>query len=177
MLQFTCIGNIGGDAELHQENGNSYVSFKVAHNESFTKSDGSRVESTIWVSCILNGDGGGLLKYLVKGQLVFVSGDGDVRTYHSKVQRQMVAGVNIRVRQIQLLGSRPEAVPGNLINDDGVVFRVQKFYNVGKIKDKTLHDSAGVVYNIDENGWVSTAQPATEQQQEPTESTTGYDGY
>lgn len=177
MLQFTCIGNIGGDAELHQENGNSYVSFKVAHNESFTKSDGSRMESTIWVSCILNGDGGGLLKYLVKGQLVFVSGDGDVRTYHSKVQRQIVAGVNIRVRQIQLLGSRPDSVPGSLINDDGVVVRVMKFYNVGEIKDKTLHDSAGNVYNVNDRGWVFAEKQASEQQQETAESPTEYNGF
>lgn len=162
MLQFTAIGNLGGNAELHQENGSSYVSFKVAHNESYTRADGTKVDNTLWVSCILNGEAKGLLPYLVKGQLVYVCGDGDVRTYHSEKQRQVVAGVNIRVRQIQLLGAKPDAVPTSLIDENGAIYQVQKFYNVGKDTPKTLHDRAGNIYSVDKQGWLTSEQKPTE---------------
>lgn len=156
MLQFSVVGNLGGDAELHQENGVSYVSFKVAHNERYQKSDGNTVDKTLWVSCIINGDAGNLRQYLVKGQQVYVSGDGDIRTYHSQQQRCMVAGINIRVRHIELLGARPDAVPQSLIDDEGIIYRVNKFYNIDTAKGKTLHDRAGNTFMVDENGWVTT---------------------
>lgn len=169
MLQFTAIGNIGGDAEFHNENGNSYVSFKVAHNERYTRADGSQVDKTLWVSCILNGDATNLRQYLVKGQLVYVSGDGDVRTYHSQTQHQMVAGVNIRVRQIQLLGSRPDGMPSYVIDEEGKTYNVQKFYNIGKTKLTEVHDNRGNRFNVDKNGWLSSM---TEQEQPQDDKTT-----
>lgn len=166
MLQFTVIGNLGGDAELHNENGSSYISFKVAHNERFTKSDGSQVDKTLWVSCILNGEAANLRQYLTKGQLVFVSGDGDVRTYHSQVQRQMVAGVNIRVRQIQLLGAKSDGLPNYVIDNNGAVHNVIKHIRIEAKDLAEVHDRAGNRFNVDDNGWLISVPPTTNGQQE-----------
>lgn len=155
MLQFQVIGNIGGNAELHKENGNEFVSFKVAHNERYTDAQGNQRDTTIWVSCILNGNGGNLFPYLVKGQQVYVSGDGDVRTYHSAVHHQLVAGLNVRVRQIQLIGNQPEPVPSRLYDADGVEVRVNKYYQAVGVKNKTLNGRDGTVFSVDKNGWIS----------------------
>lgn len=172
MLQFTAIGNIGGNAELREENGNKFVTFKVAHNERYTRQDGTSVDTTIWVSCVLNGDGGGLLQYLVKGQLVYVCGEGNVRTYHSKTAGRLVAGIDIRVRQIQLLGSKADDVPKVLFTEDGAAVTVNKFYNAAGQSKKLLIDKNGEAYTADENGWITKNSPSvTSTQQEQTQQT------
>lgn len=169
MLQFTVIGNIGGDAELHNENGNEFVTFKVAHNERYTRQDGTTADVTTWVSCVMNGKNENLTKYLVKGQQVWVCGDGSVRTYHSKTQHQMVAGVDIRVRQIQLLGAKPDAVPSVLIDDAGVMHNVTKYYQVADVKNKMLYGRNGEMFDTDKHGWISSHV-------EPSATTTGEQG-
>lgn len=157
MLKFEVIGNLGGNAELHQENGTEFVTFKVAHNERYVKADGQSVDKTVWVSCVLNGRADGLLPYLVAGQQVYVSGDGSTRTYHSKTQRCLVAGIDIRVRQIQLIGGRPDGVPSVLFDSDGVQVNVVKYYQAVGKKNTTLLDRRGVEYTVDNNGWLGCA--------------------
>lgn len=168
MFQFTVIGNLGGNAELHRENGNEFITFRVGHNERRTNSDGSTVDNTVWVSCILNGNGGNILQYLVKGQRVCVIGDGSLRTYHSEKQRRLVAGSNLFVRSIELLGSRPDGVPSALFDQDGVQHNVGKYYYVPDFQAGYLYDRSGNAYTVDANGWVHP--PLTEQQttSEPT---------
>lgn len=170
MLQFTAIGNLGSNAELHQENGNKFVTFKVAHNERYQRADGSTVDTTIWVSCVLNGDGGGLLQYLTKGQLIYVAGDGNVRTYHSKTQGRLVAGIDIRVRQIQLLGSKVDDVPRVLFTKDGAAINVNKYYHATEQAETTLFDRQGNAYDVNDQGWITALQtqikPAEEGQEE-----------
>lgn len=172
MLQFTVIGNIGGNAELREENGNKFVTFKVAHNERYTRADGTSVDTTVWVSCVLNGDGGGLLQYLTKGQLVFVCGDGNVRTYHSKTAGRLVAGIDIRVRQIQLLGNKADEVPRVLFTEDGTAVTVNKYYHAGVKKQTLLLDRSGQTYTADKHGWITkNATDVQEQQKEETADT------
>lgn len=165
MFNITVIGNLGGDAELHSENGNQFVTFRVGHTDRRTNADGTTSEETIWVSCILNGDGGKLLQYLTKGQKVCVIGDGSLRTYHSKKQQRLIAGSNCFVRQIELLGARPDAVPTALFNEQGVQVTVTKYYYVGAGVGSTLFDRNGQAYTITKDGWVvppATSQPAND---------------
>lgn len=174
MLQIAVIGNIGNDAELRSENGSEFITFKVAHNERYTDANGNTHDTTQWISCVMNGNGGGVLKYLTKGQQVYVVGDGSVRTYHSKTQRMLVAGVDIRVRSVQLVGGRADAVPSVLFDTDGVQVNVTKYYNAtGKTSCK-LFSRSGEWYDVDENGWLSKQATGTE----PAESATteGTDG-
>lgn len=161
MLQFTAIGNLGGDAEVRRENGSEFVSFRVAHTERFTDGKGLQHEETTWVSCILNGDGGELLKFLVKGQQVYVTGDGSVRQYHSKTAGRLIAGANIRVRSVQLVGGRPDPVPRYLFTEDGVKVNVSKFFFAEGHPSCTLFDRNRTPFKTDESGWVF--QPQQEQ--------------
>lgn len=169
------IGNIGANAELRTENGNTFVTFKVAHNERWTTADGQQHDTTTWISCVLNGDAGRLLQYLVKGALVFVSGEPSVRTYHSQAQRCMVAGIDLRVRVINLVGGRADNFPSYLFDKDGVQHDVTKYYNVPGTTDATLYDKDGNEYTTDANGWVSKNYPkqetAGEQENETVQST------
>lgn len=157
MLQLSVIGRIGANAEVKESDGRKFVSFNVAHSDVFTDSNGVRHESTTWVSCALNGDGGNLLPYLVAGANVCVIGDASVRVYSSAKDHAMKAGLNLRVRSIELVGGMPELVPGRLYDADGIEHRVNKAYYVTPEeakKFKELVSARGDVFVVDKNGFV-----------------------
>lgn len=105
MLKLEIIGNLGADAERKNMNGGSFVSFRVAHSKKVTNpSTGEIKEETAWISCTLNGDGGKLFPYLVKGQKIFIRGNGDLRLFTSSKDGRSHAGLNCRVSEIELCG-------------------------------------------------------------------------
>lgn len=104
MLQAIIIGNLGADAQVKNVNGNVFVSFNVAHSERWTDEFGNKNEKTIWVSCSLSGDGGKLLKYLKKGQTIYAQGRLSTRVYSSEKARGYVAGINLSIQHIELVG-------------------------------------------------------------------------
>lgn len=166
MLTTIVIGNLGADAEFHSENGNEFVSFKVAHTDRYKGSDGQDKEETVWVSCVLNGRADKLIQYLTKGTKVCVVGDASVRTYHSKKMQRLVAGVNVFVRQIELIGARPDAVPPYLFDTEGVQHNITKFFYCTDIRDQPLFDKDGIEYKVTKDGWVFPPQPQ-KQEEEP----------
>lgn len=167
MLQFQAIGNLGADAKVVNENGKQFVSFNVGHNDRWRGQDGVDHESTTWISCALNGDGGRLLPFLKKGRLVFVEGKGSARVYSSEKARGMVAGLNIMVDRIELVGAAPDEVPRQLFDNDGVVHQTKRFFWADRSimiqgrKDKgepiELHAADGTIYIVDPNGIVNQA--------------------
>lgn len=110
MLKLQVIGNLGADATIQSYNGKEFVSFRVAHSESWAdKATGEVKTATTWVSCILNGNGGGLTKYLKSGTKVYVDGSMSLNTYSSPKTHQIEVGVNLNVRSIELCGGKKEA--------------------------------------------------------------------
>ena len=109
MIKVEIIGNLGADAQLLEKNGNRFVSFRVANTDKWIdKSTGQVIESTQWISCTLNGDGGALLPYLKRGTKVFVRGNAQFVIFSSAKTRQMEVGVNLFVREIELCGGQKE---------------------------------------------------------------------
>lgn len=109
MIKVEIIGNLGADAMLQEKNGNRFVAFRVANTDKWVdKSTGQVIESTQWVSCTLNGDGGALLPYLKRGTKVFVRGNAQFVVFSSAKTRQMEVGVNLFVREIELCGGAKE---------------------------------------------------------------------
>lgn len=109
MLKLQVIGNLGADATVQNHNGNQFVSFRVAHTEKWTnKTTGEMNSATTWVSCIMNGNGGGLTPYLKKGTKVFVDGNVSFNTYSSPATHQIECGVNLNVRTLELCGGKTE---------------------------------------------------------------------
>ena len=106
MLKCEIIGNLGADAEARTVNGQSFVSFRVAHSVTSTDTQtGAVTESTTWVSCTLNGDGGRLLPYLRKGTKVYLRGSVMLRLYEGNDGKKH-AGLNLYVAELELLNSR-----------------------------------------------------------------------
>ena len=109
MIKVEIIGNLGADAMLQEKNGNRFVAFRVANTDKWVdKATGQVIESTQWISCTLNGDGGALLPYLKKGSKVFVRGNAQFVIFSSAKTRQMEVGVNLFVREIELCGGQKE---------------------------------------------------------------------
>lgn len=161
------VGNLGADAELKTENGRQFVSMSIANTERRKKDDGTYTETTTWVSATLNGDGGNLLQYLKKGAKVYAYGDYTVRMYHSEKQRALVAGVNLYIRDIELLSTNTDAVPRDLYDETGAAHRITKYYWVQDAKKTMLYDRNGAGYLVDEQGFVwppNNEQPAQEDQ-------------
>lgn len=171
MLKFAVIGNLGSDARIEESNGRKFVSFNVAHNDRFQDSNGAVHESITWVSCALNGDGGKLLPFLVKGRQVYVEGKGSTRVYSSPTLRRMVAGLNIAVDRIELIGGQVDAVPRSLVDGDGAMHSVNKAYylaqddakSLGAKKDApvTLNATDGRLFSVDYHGWISPVSSTT----------------
>lgn len=109
MIKIFIIGRIGKDATMNQVNGRSVINFSVAHSERYKDNMGNDQERTIWAECAYWTDRTAVLPYLLKGTQVYVEGTPDVRTYQ-KNDGTWGSSLTVRVRDIQLLGSRAENV-------------------------------------------------------------------
>ena len=96
-------GNLGKEAEQRfTTGGDSVVSFSVA-----VKSGYGDKEKTTWANCAMFGKRGeSVLQYLVKGQLVGISGDVTLRSYDQKDGGKGVS-LDVRVNDLTLLGGKP----------------------------------------------------------------------
>jgi len=115
MFQCEVIGNIGNDAEIKDFSGKKYVSFNVAHSERKKDAQGVVNESTVWVSVLWYGDGGGLTQYLKKGCKVFVRGRLSVKTYQDRGGTTQVA-INVNANEVVLCGTKGEQAANNAVS-------------------------------------------------------------
>lgn len=168
MLQTTCIGHIGGDAECKSSNGKEFTTFRIAHTDRWTDESNQVHEQTTWVDCIINGKPA-VMEYLKKGQLVYVAGSSTLRVYSSAKDRCMKAGMTINVRNIELLGGAADIVPKVLFDaTTGAQVDVVKYYQAAAlVRDNTQPEWLPLVsrnqsrYVADRNGWI---QPYQEEQ-------------
>lgn len=151
MLQQILIGNLGADAEFKSENGHEFTAFRVGHNESWKDADGNKQSRTQWVDVVMNGKPN-VLPYLKKGTMVFVIGSVTTRIYSSAKDHCMKAGLQINAQRVELLGGSNEAVPRQLVDSQGKIYPVQKWYRV-KTKKTKLMSTDGREFTIDSNGW------------------------
>lgn len=163
MFRSIIIGNLGSDARVETSNGRQFVSFNVGHNDRYTGKDGVEHETTQWVSCAMNGDGGMLLSYLKKGRQVYVEGRTKTRVFSSEKERRMVAGVNLSVDHLELVGGQVDEVPRRLADSTGYLHDVKKAYFIGQTEARTLcGDNAEVVlmstdnrrFTVNRDGWI-----------------------
>jgi len=102
MNVFTATGNLGKDARVNNTGGTSVANFSIA-----VKSGYGDKAQTIWVDCALWGKQAEsrLIDYLVKGQMVSVSGELGTREYEGKTY------ITMRVNSVTLCGSRDDSQP------------------------------------------------------------------
>lgn len=110
MQNIQIIGYLGADAQVNQNNGNPFTTFRVCVSAR-QKVDGVWQEVPQWYSCLLHGANTNLLQYMVKGKLVYVSGEPSYSMYDSIKYRTKVIDVTIHVRSIELLAGGGETAP------------------------------------------------------------------
>ena len=167
MLHAIVIGNIGADAEIKVADGHKFLTFRVAHNDSYTDAQGNKVERTMWIDCTMNCDTGepAVMPYLKGGTLVMVQGSFTTRVYSSAADRCMKAGVTIRVQRVELLGGSPDPVPRKIYDPDGEEHPVVKMY-LTDIKGGMAYDTRGRAFDVDKKGWVTPHKDDAQDEQQ-----------
>lgn len=115
MVQIEIIGNIGADCKKVDYNGTQFFSFNVCDNRKVGDN-----EVSMWYGCNINKVSDNLLKYLKKGQQVFVRGVPRYRVFDSAIHHCKMVAVDIFVNEIQLVGAAPkqEEQAGDQASDD-----------------------------------------------------------
>lgn len=121
MVSIEIIGNIGADAKRVDYNGSVFYTFNVCDNRKV--GDG---EQSQWYGCNLNRASENLLKYLVKGQQVFVRGIPRYRIFDSAVHHCKMVAIDVFVNEIQLVGASPKAEQAAEQADGGNITQEQK---------------------------------------------------
>lgn len=112
MLKIEVIGNLGAQAETKSQNGEVFVTMRIAATNKFVnKQTGEIREDTTWVSCIWRGDHSRVVPFLTSGTKVFVRGDAVLKMYVGH-DGQKHAGLNVRVQELELCGSKTAAEGG-----------------------------------------------------------------
>lgn len=182
MELFIVIGNLGADAEVKTQDGNVYTKFNVAETRRWKAADGTTHDETIWNSCIMHGNQEKLLPFLTKGTKVCVVGRGSTRVFSSAKERRMVAGININVDRLELIGQTADPVPRQIIAPDGIVIETFKAFYIrtedarkyaGQNLPATFYDTKGnPAFQVDYNGFVYKLKGAQTASPEQTEVTT-----
>jgi len=107
MIKMQVIGRLGKDCVVNAVNGKNVINFTVAHSEKYRDSQGNNQEKTIWVDCAYWTDRTAVSPYLTKGTQVFVEGSPEVRSF-TRQDGTAGASLSLRVREVQLLGSKPD---------------------------------------------------------------------
>ncbi|MEA3350903.1 MAG: single-stranded DNA-binding protein [Chloroflexota bacterium] len=115
--KITIIGNLGGDPEMrYTQNGKTVTNFSVAANRKYTKSDGEKVEETVWFRITVWGRQAETCnQYLKKGKLVRVEGrlNADPATGGPRIwtgnDGQPRASFEITAQSVLFLSSRDAA--------------------------------------------------------------------
>jgi len=103
------IGNVGQDPTIKTfQSGEKVATFAIAVTEKYNDRNGNRQEKTEWVNLVVNGKLVDVVEqYVRKGTQLYVSGRLTTRKYTNANGEEKTI-TEIRVRDIVLLGSKPE---------------------------------------------------------------------
>lgn len=127
MNNLTLIGRVGADAVVSTVGTSKVINFNVCHSEKYKDKNGVLVEKNIWFSCSKFGDNTNVAQYIRKGDLIYASGNVEIRSYEK--DNKTYSTLQVRVNEIQLLGSSqnkpqqsapelPSEAPSNNFLDD-----------------------------------------------------------
>ena len=103
------IGNVGQAPSIKTfQSGEKVATFSLAVTEKYNDRNGNRQEKTEWINLVVNGKMVEVVeKYISKGTQLYLSGKLTTRKYTNTNNEEKTI-TEIRVRDIVLLGSKPE---------------------------------------------------------------------
>ena len=105
------VGHLGADPEMKAlPSGMQMAKLRVATSESWTdKASGPKQEKTEWHNVIVYDKLAGICeRYLSKGQLVYIEGSIQTRSWDDKESGQKRYMTEIKAREMRMLGGRPD---------------------------------------------------------------------
>lgn len=153
MLDLIVIGNVAAEPVTQSKDGREFTTFRVAHNESYTDQAGQEHRSTQWVDVILS-NRPPVCDYIKAGTHLCARGRAQVRVYSSPKDRCMKAGITISNPSIELVGGAADPVPRDLVDANGVLHRVEKYYHTDVAGQVLYHPRSMAQFGVDDNGWV-----------------------
>lgn len=101
------IGRLGRDPELrYTQNGSPVATFNVATGETYTNSEGNKVERTEWHRVVVfNRQAENCSEYLGKGSLVYVEGNLTTRKWQDQNGQERFT-TEIKAKSVQFLDRR-----------------------------------------------------------------------
>ena len=109
------VGHLGADPEMKAlPSGMQMAKLRVATSETWTdKTSGQRQEKTEWHNVIVYDKLAGICeRYLSKGQLVYIEGSIQTRSWDDKESGQKRYMTEIKARDMRMLGGRPDGARG-----------------------------------------------------------------
>jgi single-strand DNA-binding protein len=102
------IGNLGADPKVKTlDNGRSFATFTVATDDSYVKSDGTKVDGVQWHNVIAWGKlATHVQSYLTKGKRVLITGKLTSRAYESKDGSKRMY-VEVVMQELMMLDAAP----------------------------------------------------------------------
>jgi single-strand DNA-binding protein len=120
MLKTILTGRLGQDATVKSvSNGFDAISFTVACTETWVDKSGQKQEQTTWLNCTIWRKTGNtkIAEYLKKGTQVLIEGKPSARAWVSNTDNTAKSVLEIRVDQIELLGSPKQQQNNNNNNN------------------------------------------------------------
>ena len=109
------VGHLGADPEMKAlPSGMQMAKLRIATSETWTdKTSGQRQEKTEWHNVIVYDKLAGICeRYLSKGQLVYIEGSIQTRSWDDKESGQKRYMTEIKARDMRMLGGRPDGARG-----------------------------------------------------------------
>ena len=136
MIKMQVIGRLGKDCVVNTVNGKNVMNFTVAHSEKYKDSQGVLQEKTTWVDCAYWSDRTAIAPYLLKGTQVFLEGQPEARSFQRN-DGTPGSSLSLRVREVQLLGSKNENSVGGSYQPNTASAPVATTSNVPSASDIT----------------------------------------
>lgn len=109
------IGHLGADPEMKQmPSGTQMAKLRIATTDSWTdKGSGQKQEKTEWHSVVAFDKLADICgRYLTKGRLVYIEGALTTRSWDDKESGQKRFMTEVKARDMQMLGGRPDGAGG-----------------------------------------------------------------
>ena len=108
------IGHLGSDPTLRQVGDSQVAAMTVATSDTWTDKNGQRQERTEWHKVVVMDPKLAQIceRYLSKGQLVYIEGSIQTRSWDDKESGQKKYMTEIKAREMRMLGGRPDGARG-----------------------------------------------------------------